>query len=208
MKQLYIKFLFPGLLSGILLLQLSNVCGQRLSPNNRDRLDLIANVQKIESDLHKISRIKKQIEDYRNSENKKSVEIHKEKLAVEKKNLKEHYQNAKEEECSYRENKNNKIDALEKELKEYNAKYALIRKQIKKDLSNKNDFALQKDAADLLKAVQLRNEISTALSMEKSDLLATTDALDAEWRKVKLSRKQPRENEKPSTDNSSLSTVK
>jgi hypothetical protein len=85
-----------------------------------------------------------------------------------------------------------KDKTLKQELKTSNERYESIRKQIKKDLARRNDFSLQKSAADLIKAVQKKNETSTELAMEKSDLLSTVEALDAEWKKVKVSARDAR----------------
>lgn|GEM_PF-5384516 len=181
---------------------------QPAAPKQRDRIDLLTSVHKVQTDHHRIEAIRKHIKESREARNRKALKIHREKLALEKNALKADYAIAKEQESTYFENKNGKIKTLEVELKASGERYESIRKQIKKDLAKRNDFSLQKDAADLLKAVQHRNETSTELAMEKSDLYTTVEALNTAWKNVKLDADDPPSNTRKPPDENNLSTVK
>jgi hypothetical protein len=207
MNHLYFKNQFYGLVISFCILQSGIADAQHPSTSkHNDRFDLVANINKVSMDQRNIEKLKNQISISRESDNKKSLKIHREKLALEKKNLKNDYKHACEQEYTYKKNKTERIKQLEEELKASNEHYESIRTQIKKDLSKKNDFALQKDASELLSAVQVRNETSTKLSMEKSDLIATENAINDAWKKVKQGASGEPVNIKSQTPDSNLTT--
>jgi molecular chaperone GrpE (heat shock protein) len=185
MNQLYFKSLLYGSVVTFILIQSEFISAQGSSAKHGDRYDLVASINKVRLDHQRIDKLKTQVDISKKSKNKKTLKVHREKLALEKKVLKADYKHADEQERKYKENKSEKISNLEAELKASEQNYGAIRNKIKKDLAKKNDFALKKDADDLLKAVQARNEISTQLSMEKSDMIQTVAAVDAAWKKVK-----------------------
>jgi len=189
MNQLYLKHLFYGSVIVFWLLQAGTISAQRpATSKHSDRHDLVSNIKKVQADHRNINYINHQISISKEANNKKDLKIHREKLALEKKILKEDLIHAKDQVTSYMKNKAERIRLLEEELKASNERYASIRNKLKKDLAKKNDFALKKDAEDLLKAVQERNEASTQLSMEKSDMLETVNAIDEAWRKVRQNK--------------------
>jgi len=202
MNHIYLKNLLSGSVIAFLLIQGDTISAQRTSTaKHGDRYDLVANINKVGIDRRKIENLKILVDNSKKEKNKKALKIHREKLAMEKKILKTDYAHAREQELNYKENKGERIDKLESELKASNNNYESIRTKTKKDLSKKNYFALRKDADDLLSAVQERNEISSQLSMEKSDLLETVNAMDAAWKKVKQNEKQlPEKIDKVSTN--------
>ena len=186
-----------------LLIQGDTISAQRTSSaKHGDRYDLVANINKVGMDRHKIENLKILVDNSKKENNKKALKIHREKLAMEKKVLKSDYAHAREQESNYKETKEERINNLESDLKASDNNYESIRAKTKKDLSKKNYFALRKDADELLKAVQEKNEISSQLSMEKSDLIETVNAMDAAWKKVKQNEKQvPEKIDKVSTNN-------
>jgi len=207
MNHIYFKNLFYGLVISYCTLQSGITAAQHPSSSkHNDRYDLVANINKVKIDQRNIADLKNKITISREANNKKSLKIHREKLALEKKGLKKDYQHAREQEANYKKNKAERIKQLEGEVKASNEHYESIRTQIKKDLAKKNDFALQKDAAELLKAVQVRNEAATKLSMEKSDLIATVNAVNDAWKKVRQSEKGEPVNIKSQTPDSNLTT--
>jgi hypothetical protein len=185
MNQFYFKYLFSFLLIAALSVFQSVAQSKRIVPHRQtDRVDLIANVHKVKDDYEKIDALKNKIKGLKEAD-KKALKSHKQKLTLEKKTLHSDCSLAKDEENSYLDRKKEKIKGLKKELKASDEKYEAIRKSIRKDLAKRNDFTLQKNAAELLKAVQKKNETSTELAMEKSDLISTVEALDKEWKKVR-----------------------
>jgi len=207
MYQFYFKHFLCSLLFVISIFSGYNSSAQNLAhASQRDRLDLVSNVQNVRTDHSRIESTKKLIESSQEAGNKKAEKIHKARLALDKKKLKADLRHAKTEECSYLEHKSGKIKSLKRQLKMHEEMYSQVRKKIRKDLAKKNDFSLQKDAADLLKAVQARNETSTELAMEKSDLLGTKEALKAEWKKVKFTEKQLPANRDDAAENNLSNT--
>ena len=207
MNQLYFKNLFYGSMISFCIMQSGIAVAQHPSTSkHNDRYDLVANINKVQADQRNIDKVKKLLIISREGDNKKDVKIHREKLALEKKVLRKDYLHACEQERNYKKNKAEKIKLLEAELKASNEHYESIRSRIKKDLAKKNDFALQKDAEELLRSVQLRNEASTQLSMEKSDLIATENAIDEAWKKVKMEKKDDPVNIKVQVPGSTLTT--
>ena len=207
MNQFYFKLLFRLIiLPGFIFLH-SGTSAQVKTTYKRDRVDLLANVHKVQAGHSRVAVLKAKIKESKKVDNQKAVKTQVKKLTQEKKVLKKDYSHARDEECTYFENKKEKIRSLKNELELSEEKYSLIRKKMKKDLAKRNDFALQKDASDLLKAVQEMNETSSELSMEKSDLVSTTKALNSEWKKARSSRGQLPGHLNPADENN-LSTVK
>jgi hypothetical protein len=113
MNQNYIKQLFYGTLIGAIMLPTVTVKAQQtISRKQRDRADLIASVDRIQLDHRKIVAARQRLEESRKTGNRKSVRLHRDKLANEKKILKADYSNAKEEQCTYIENKSSRIKRL------------------------------------------------------------------------------------------------
>src|SRR5689334_10655738 len=132
MNQNYFKNLIPGITCTFLLLFM-NADAQRASQNHaRDRVDLVANVTKVQMDHKRINQVKKLIDDSRTSKNQKALKVHLQKLAREKAILKKDYASARQEENTYFTAKSLKIKKLENDLKASNERYQQIRKQIKK----------------------------------------------------------------------------
>jgi len=205
MNHIYLKNLFCSFVLVFCFLQQGTISAQRPAASKHgDRYDLVANINKVHLDRRNIENLKNQINKSKADKNKKDVKIHREKLAREKKILKEDYAHAKNEESSYMKNKAARISQLEEELKASNERYESIRKKIKTDLAKKNDFALRKDADELLKSVQERNEVSTRLSMEKSDMVETVNAIDKAWKKVRQSGNEYPEKIEKNTTGSNL----
>jgi hypothetical protein len=207
MNHLYFKHLFYNSVLLFCLLQPGRITAQH-SANSKhgDRYDLVANINKVHLDRRNIENLKSQISKSKQANLKKELKIHREKLAREKKILKADYAHAKEEESSYIKYKNEKIRQLEEKLKASNEHYESIRNKIKKDLAKKNDFALKKGAEDLMKAVQERNEVSTQLSMEKSDMFETVNAIDDAWKKVRQSLNEDPEKIEKNSPGTNLTT--
>jgi hypothetical protein len=191
MNHLYFKSLFYCSTAIILFLNTGSTSAQRKASKHADRYDLVANINKIQMDNRKIENLKSQITNTKEAKDKKLLGVHREKLKLEKANLKKDFCYAKDQESDYKKNKAERIKLLEAEMKVSNQHYEDIRSQIKTDLSQKNDFALQKHAEELLKAVQDRNEASTNLSMEKADLIATVEAMNDAWKKVREGKNDP-----------------
>ena len=191
MNHLYLKRQFYCSIIVILIFHAGIASAQRAASKHGDRYDLVANINKLQTDQRKIENLKYQISVSKEAKDKKDLKVHREKLKLEKKNLKKDYQHAKEQESSYKKNKAERIKLLEAEMKASNERYEAIRMQIKKNLAKKNDFALQKDAAQLLEAVQDKNDASTKLSMEKSDLITTVGAMDDAWKKMRQQKNDP-----------------
>lgn len=209
MNKFYQRTAIPVLLSAVFIFHEPDAFSQQQKrPAHRDQADLIAFVQKVSNDHHTIAAVRKKIKESRQANNRKDLKIHREKLVLEKNILQKDYSRARQEENLYLTYKSKKISFLEHKLKASNEKYASLRKKAKKDLAKKNDFALQKDASDLLKAVQARNETYTDLSMEKSELASTREALDREWKNVKSGTGWQVINFEATPVENSLSTVK
>jgi hypothetical protein len=193
MNHLHLKRLFYYSVTALIILNPGISSAQRKPSKHADRYDLVANINKIQTDRNKIEHVKVQLNTSKEAKNKKDLQVHREKLKLEKKNLKQDFGFAKNQEADYKKNKAERIRLLEEEMKASNQHYEDIRSQIKSDLAKKNDFALQKHAEELLKAVQERNEASTNLSMEKADMVATVDAMDSAWKKLKQEKNNQQE---------------
>jgi hypothetical protein len=207
MNQLYFKNFFYGSVISLLTFVSGNIFAQHPSTSTHgDRYDLVANINKVHIDKKNIENLKNLIAISKDANNKKALKVHRDKLILEKKHLKKDYAYAQEEEANYKKNKSERIKQLEAELKASNEHYENLRSKIKNDLAKKNDFALQKDAADLLKSVQVKNDAYTKLSMEKAELLATVDAIDDAWKKVKREGKGDPVNFKSQSPDTNLTT--
>ena len=190
MNQLYFKSLFCCSIATIIYINTGYAQAQQSAAKHGDRYDLVANINKVQMDHRKIQKIKAQVNTSKEAKNKKDLKVQREKLKREKKALKKDHQFAKEQESSYKKNKAERIKKFEEEFKASDQRYEDIRDQIKKDLDKRNDFALQKHAAELLKLVQDRNEASTQLSMERADMIATVNAKEEAWKKVRQGKNE------------------
>jgi len=206
MNHLYFKKLFYCSLATIINFNPGIAIAQHPAAKHGDRYDLVANINKVHTDHRKIQKIKAQVTTSKEAKNKKDLKVQREKLKREKKALKKDHQFAREQESNYKKNKSERIKKFEAEFKATDQRYEDLRDQIKKDLDKRNDFALQKHAEELLKSVQDRNEASTQLSMEKADMIATVNAMDEAWKKVRQGKNDPPENIKKVPSGTDLTT--
>jgi hypothetical protein len=181
MKKLYVKCLLITLATNSALAQ---TLVERLKKS--DRIDLIANINKVHADHLNIRYTKHKIKESREANNKAGLHSHKKKLALQKAVLKNDFAKMKADEDAFVKNKNENIERLALAVKAGKRQYEMIRRRIKKDLSERKDWSLQKDARELLEAQESVRENELHLAEQKVELSTTMEATSKEWKKAKM----------------------